>query len=202
MSMLTDGLQNAYLEVGPRIRSIRRSRRLSLRELGEATSTSASFLSQLERGESGATLATLMRICDALGVGISDLFSPSGHPVGRLTRNSDRPSIEVEHGYTKFLLSMKPLQNIEAYVGEFVPGANTGKTLYTHGDAQELVWVLSGQAVVTVGDVTYELARGDSLEYRTSTPHGLVNTGTQVAKVLWIVSPPTPGGSQTTEATG
>ena len=36
----------------------------------------------------------------------------------------------------------------------------------------------------------FELEQGDSVDYRSSTPHRVVNTGETRAEVLWIISPP------------
>lgn len=120
MISVAKDLAGAPADIGSRIRSIRRARNLSLRELGESSDTSASFLSQLERGASGANLSTLMRICDALGVGISDLFSAQNAAVaGRVTRASNHPSIEIEPGYRKLLLSTEPAKGMEAFLGIF-----------------------------------------------------------------------------------
>ena len=35
-----------------------------------------------------------------------------------------------------------------------------------------------------------ELATGDSIDYRSSVPHRIVNGGTTTAEVMWIISPP------------
>ena len=36
----------------------------------------------------------------------------------------------------------------------------------------------------------YELEQGDSIDYRSSTPHRVTNAGDDVAEVLWVISPP------------
>ena len=41
-----------------------------------------------------------------------------------------------------------------------------------------------------LGGELFELEHGDSIDYRSSTPHRVVNTGPERAEVLWIISPP------------
>jgi mannose-6-phosphate isomerase-like protein (cupin superfamily) len=41
-----------------------------------------------------------------------------------------------------------------------------------------------------LGGEVFELERGDSIDYRSSVPHRAVNTGNELAEVLWIISPP------------
>ncbi|TGV53841.1 helix-turn-helix domain-containing protein, partial [Mesorhizobium sp. M2D.F.Ca.ET.160.01.1.1] len=50
---------HAQQVLGARLKGLRLARRLSLRDLAEATGTSASFISQLERGLTGASTASL-----------------------------------------------------------------------------------------------------------------------------------------------
>ena len=63
------------IDVGERLRAIRRSRRCTLRTVATRSGLSESFLSQVERGRSSASIASLRRIADALGVSMADLFA-------------------------------------------------------------------------------------------------------------------------------
>ena len=67
--------------IGEKVRAFRMARRMSLRALGDATGTTASFLSQLERGLSGVTISTLRRIAGALGISLADFFDDGLPPV-------------------------------------------------------------------------------------------------------------------------
>src|ERR1051325_6282322 len=62
-------------ELGERLRAIPPLPRRTLKEIAEAAGISESFLSQLERGRTNATIATLQRISTALGIEVSDLFA-------------------------------------------------------------------------------------------------------------------------------
>src|ERR687887_1221693 len=63
-----------HVELGERLRAIRHLRRRTLKEVAGAAGVSESFLSQLERGRTNATIATLQRLATALGIDVSDLF--------------------------------------------------------------------------------------------------------------------------------
>ena len=41
-----------------------------------------------------------------------------------------------------------------------------------------------------LGAEMFELSTGDSIDYRSSVPHRLVNIGGDPAEVMWIISPP------------
>jgi mannose-6-phosphate isomerase-like protein (cupin superfamily) len=50
--------------------------------------------------------------------------------------------------------------------------------------------VISGSVQLELGGELFDLERGDSIDYRSSTPHRVSNTGQEVAEVMWIISPP------------
>jgi transcriptional regulator with XRE-family HTH domain len=182
---------HAQQVLGMRLKSLRLARRLSLRDLAEATGTSASFISQLERGLTGASTASLNQMASALGVSVAMLFEESTTQNHGVLRRSERPSLPPSDGCRKMLLSRPPLSDMEVYVGEFDIGGSTGSALYTHGDAHEMLVVLRGVVEVSLGDARHVLEEGDSIEYATSTPHRSENIGSGRAEVMWIIAPPT-----------
>ena len=177
--------------LGARLKDLRLSRRLSLRRLGELTGTSASFISQLERGLTGASTASLNQMASALGVSVAMLFDSSPSPSPGVLRHSQRPSLPPSGGCRKMLLSRPPVSDMEVYIGEFDIGGSTGSSLYTHGDAHEMLIVLRGVVEVSLGETRHVLDEGDCVEYRTSVPHRTENIGAGRAEVMWIIAPPT-----------
>ncbi|MFG3436715.1 helix-turn-helix domain-containing protein [Nonomuraea sp. NPDC047897] len=182
--------------LGARIRAYRTMRRLTVRALAVEAQASPSFISQLERGQTSASVGMLRRIAQALGLTVAELFSDEIEVGHRVVRREQRPTLPAGPGVRKFLVSQRPLRGVEMYAGELDPGASTGDEPYTHGDSQEIFLVLRGRVAVWLGppgeSVAHALGPGDSVEYRTSVPHRAVNDGDEVAEVLWVVSPPTP----------
>src|SRR5213596_4329429 len=115
------------IDVGERLREIRSRRRLTLREVAERAGLSESFLSQVERGRSSASIASLRRIADALGVSIADLFEPEGLPGPRVLRRDERPALSFGILGRKLLLTPRPLRHLEVFAGELEVGGSTGK---------------------------------------------------------------------------
>ena len=178
------------VDVGERLRAIRRSRRATLRTIAARSGLSESFLSQVERGRSSASIASLRRIADALGVSMADLFGPDGVPGPRVLRRDERPALSFGILGRKLLLTPRPLHHLEVFAGELDIGGSTGEQPYAHGDSEELFVVLSGTVQLELGGEIFELERGDSIDYRSSTPHRISNLGQELAEVMWIISPP------------
>jgi transcriptional regulator with XRE-family HTH domain len=178
------------VDVGERLRELRRFRRCTLRTIAERSGLSESFLSQVERGQSSASIGSLRRIADALGVSIADLFEPGGLPGPRVLRRNERPALSFGILGRKLLLTPRPLHHLEVFAGELEVGGSTGPEPYAHGDSEELFVVLSGTVQLELGGELHELERGDSIDYRSSTPHRISNVGDELAEVMWIISPP------------
>jgi transcriptional regulator with XRE-family HTH domain len=178
-----------HVELGERIRAIRQLRRKTLKEIATAAQISESFLSQLERGRTNATIATLQRLANALGIEVSDLFtSNAARP--RVLRQDAREFVAWGRLGSKALLTPKPFHSLEVVVARFEPGGSTGDEPYTHGDSEELLIVVQGQVHVQLGTEIHEVAAGDSVHYQSSTPHRVSNPGDATAEVLFVISPP------------
>jgi transcriptional regulator with XRE-family HTH domain len=178
------------VDVGERLRAIRMLRRRTLKDVAHAAGVSESFLSQVERGRSSASVATLQRLAAAVGIEISDLFATDGLPRPRVLRREARQPLVWGHLGRKALLTPKPFHSLEVVAAEFDPGGSTGDEPYTHGDSEELLLVLAGRIHLQLGSELLDLSTGDSVNYRSSTQHRVSNPADEPAEVLFVISPP------------
>jgi transcriptional regulator with XRE-family HTH domain len=188
-SAVDDGNGAVHVELGERIRAIRQLRRRTLKEIATAAGISESFLSQLERGRTNATIATLQRLATALGIEVSDLFS-TGSSRPRVIRRDAREFVAWGSQGRKALLTPKPFHSLEVVVARFEPGGSTGDEPYTHGDSEELLIVVEGSVHVQLGTEIHDVTAGDSVHYQSSTPHRVSNPYDETAEVLFVISPP------------
>ena len=176
--------------VGTQLRLLRRARRQTLRDVAERAGISESFLSQLERGRTGASIASLQGISTALGVEVSDLFAKNGQAGPNVLRRDDRAYVSWGTFGRKALLTPKPFEELEVVVATFEPGGSTGAEQYAHGDSEELLLVVAGSVELALGEATMRLDAGDCARYRSSTPHRITNVGGEAAEVVYVMSPP------------
>jgi transcriptional regulator with XRE-family HTH domain len=186
----TSNTGNGPVDLGERLKAIRLLRRRTLKDVAAAAGVSESFVSQLERGRSSASVATLQRLAAALGIEISDLFATDGLPRPRVLRREARQLLVWGRLGRKALLTPKPFHALEVVAAEFDPGGSTGDETYTHGDSEELLVVVKGRVHLQLGTDIYDLGTGDSVHYRSSTPHRVSNSGEERAEVLFVISPP------------
>lgn len=182
-------LQHNRQSLGARLRATRKRQRMTLKEVATKARISESFLSQVERGLAGASVATLQHVSAALGIMVADLFEPDQVLRPRVVRH-ERRSMMNFGGARNYLLTPRPLGNIEVFWTELDPGQSTSETPFTHGDSEEVVVVVAGEVEVTVAGGRYHLRTGDSITYSSAVPHMCHNHGTAVAEVIFVVSPP------------
>ena len=72
--LVIDAEERVNQLLGTRIRTQRKVRGLTLRQLANKTGLSVSLISQIELGKSAASVATLRKLSTALGVALSTLF--------------------------------------------------------------------------------------------------------------------------------
>lgn len=184
------GMENTdALLLGRRVRDFRKMRGLSMRELARLAGVSAGFISQIENGQANASLQTVRALADTFGIQWMDLFEAK--PVhGRVLKKADRPKLASSAAVRHFGITQPPIRDVEVLVSEYEPGESVGDPNYTHGDSHEIVVILRGSFRFRLQDDEFDLEQGDSVDYRTSTPHMLTNTGDTVGEALWVVTPP------------
>ena len=175
--------------LGARLRATRRRQRMTLKEVATRAGISESFLSQVERGLAGASVATLRSVATVLGVMVADLFEPDQVLRPRVVRH-ERRSMMNFGGARNYLLTPRPLNNLELFWIELDPDQSTAESPFTHGDSDEVLVVVAGEVDVTIAGVSYHVRTGDSIAYRSAVPHMCRNNGTTLAEVIIAVSPP------------
>ncbi len=180
------------VEVGQRLRDLRRTRGLSLETVGAQTGLSIGFISQIERGLSSPSLRVLATLADTLGVGIAGLFGANagegGASDGVVTRERERAELKLwRTGISKQLLSPAGSDGrLNLFLVQMEPGGSTGDELYTH-DGEEAGLVLEGEMTLTVDAETWTLKTGDSFRFASRRPHRFSNpSDAQKAVVLWV----------------
>jgi transcriptional regulator with XRE-family HTH domain len=177
--------------LGTKLRNLRRSRGLTMRNLAAASDLTESFISQVERDSVNPSIASLLRIVGALGVHIADLFDPVGKPNGGVVRKSQRSRL-IYPGFasTDSLLSPNLRGKLQVTWAESDVGGSSGDQSYTHPGDEECIVLIKGTLEVWVGTERYVLKAGDAITFESRTPHKWKNVGRGRMTAIWIVTPP------------
>ncbi len=166
---------------------------MSLSDLAQRSGVTASFLSRVERDETSPSVASLLAVCEALGLPIAELFAV---PETTLVRRGDRAELEQMPGTPHVIDTLlTPIWERHVTVMETVaaPGGGGGDALYTMPVATEVCFVLEGTVAVIVDDDHLTLREGDALTFGASAPHTWRNADPAAqARMLWILAPGLP----------
>jgi transcriptional regulator with XRE-family HTH domain len=180
----------ADFDLGSRLRWLRRSLRLTLREVASRAAVTESFLSQVERGVASPSVASLQRIAHGLGLSIAQLFA-GGSSAGRVVRRNERRRVSyTDFGALDEFLTPPTAARLQLILSTVEPGGGTGDEPYTHESDEEVVVVLEGELDLWVADEHYRLLAGDTITYSSRLPHRNLNRGAVAAKVLFCMTPP------------
>jgi transcriptional regulator with XRE-family HTH domain len=175
---------------GEKIRAVRERQKLTLREVAGRAGVSESLVSQIERNRVSPAIDTLLALTEALDLDVEYIFADyrRERPV-RILRREDRVSFNRKGALYERFAQLEGDRGIEAYRITLKSGAQTGSSEYGH-TGWELGIVEEGRAELTVGDKTYTLKEGDSVSFKSDSPHILANPGKEMLRMVWIITPP------------
>ena len=177
--------------VGGRVRALRDSMGLSLRDLAERTGVSAPMLSQVERGETSPTLATAGRIAAGLDLSLSQLLrlDESEHVV--VVRQGDGRARRRGGHSVEELTPPLPGQRADVSRHTLAPGAATAgpsdPPIHEPG-ARETALALAGELTLVIDDEERALEPGDAVTFDADLTHHFENRGPDVAEFVAVVA--------------
>ena len=175
--------------LGPRLRLVRGSRQLSVRELARRVGCSASLISQIERGVSVPSVGVLYSLATELGSSLDYLLFGSGAgpdaaapaampdlkaaepPPAIVQRGCDRRIIDLASGVRWERLTPQSEAMTDFLEVIYSPGGHsTDERRPLRHDGREYGLVISGTLTANVGFESYELGPRDSIAFDSSTP--------------------------------
>ena len=177
------------IHLGERLRAARKARSLSIEQVANVAGITKSFLSRLERDAVAASVATLLRVCNAIGIRPGSLFDP---PATNLVRASEGTPISLGgQGMSEFLISGSSNEHMMALLSVIEPNGGSGSEPYTLNAASDLVHIKEGELIIVVDNVSHHLYAGDTFTFPPSLSHMWVNPSAKKKTVaIWIIVPP------------
>jgi len=184
--------QQLQENLGGHLRAARVERRLTLSEVASRAGLTKGFLSQLERGESSASIASLLALCDVLDVSIAKVLErASAVAASPVVRRADRKTLYLGgKGVIDELVSSPHDRRFEVFETHLEPLGSPGDDLYSLGAEFGFAYVLQGRLEFVLKDASYILRRGDTITYSPRDPHTFRNpSSTRPAVVIFLKSP-------------
>ena len=172
---MTEKSDDILTRLPARLKEARRAQGLSLEAVANLSGVSRSMVSQIERGESSPTIATLWNLTRALQVDFAGLLD-GGDTDDRIEilRDDAVPSID-NMGRRCSIRILSPPEEAgghEVYDLRFEAGGALNSQPHTRG-AREQLTVLEGRVVVTSGNASDQLQAGDTARYAADVAHSI-----------------------------
>lgn len=176
------------MNIGERIRKRRKEQKLSLRELGELTNVSASFLSQVENDQVSPSLNSLQSIATALEVPMFYfLNNVQGGDIVRADNRSKLYFANSKIGYD--LLTPDFSRKMMAFLIHLKPRA-VRIALPLARPTEQFMHVIQGCMQIKIGEETQILDIGDTIYFDGDLLREFRSVGDTELIILCCVTPP------------
>lgn len=187
--------------IGGKVRAERQTRKWTLDQLAEATGVSRRMLINVEQGSANPSVTTLLRISDALGIGLQALVAVPQTKRVRVVRSGDGAALWTGPGGGRgvLLAGTPPPDVLELWDWTLAPGDRHDSEAHVPG-TKEILQVREGSVTVQVADQVEVLAADDAISFASDVAHSYANDGDQPARFSLTVFEPGVGASTTSEA--
>jgi len=184
------------VKVGEKIQELREDMALTLDELAARTGISAAMLSQIENHMISPPLGTLIKIARGLETDTGHFFRPAGgEPQAySLVRHDERKRVSrvastdgIDYGYEYESLGYDLAdRKMEPFFITLKPSPFEDKGLSIHA-GEEFIYVLEGEMEVILGEHRDVIGPGDSIYYKSTTPHRVGAHGSKITKIIAVL---------------
>lgn len=185
--------QIAPLNLGERVRELRKARQWTLEQAAQQVGLARSTLSKIENGQMSPTFEAVRKLATGMGISIPQLFTaPRGDKIlarRAITKAGTGRTLVTgtyEHEILAADLSQKQMMPYRATVRARSIDEFDG---WVRHDGEEFLYVLTG-SILFYSEFyePAELRRGDSAYYDAAMGHNVVSTSQEDAVILWVTS--------------
>jgi len=180
------------MQIGRKIREIRKSRDMTLEELSQKSGVALATLSRMENEKMNGTLDSHKRICKALGTSLAELYQEVENRSKTLEKVKKATRIEHfthnKNAKYELLVTKTAEKLVIPLMLKIAPGGTTQEEQNEIG-TEKFIYLLNGSLKATVGEQDFPLKRGDSLYFDASLPHSFKNDSKAPVEALCVVAP-------------
>ena len=175
--------------IGARVRRHRNGRGWTLDELAGRSGVSRRQLVTIERGDGNPSIATLLRLSDALGIGLATLVDLQRPNACTITPAGQAPVLWTgpHGGQASLVAGIGPPDVVELWDWTLHPGEHHRSEAHAPG-TRELLHVLEGHIDLTVGEHTDRLDTGDAATLSGDLPHRYANPADATAPARFTLT--------------
>lgn len=187
--------------IGAKVRAERQAREWTLDQFAKTTGISRRMIINVENGSANPSVTTLLRISDALGIGLQALVEvPQAKPV-KVVRSGDGAALWTGPGGGRgvLLAGTTPPDVLELWDWTLAVGDRHDSEAHVRG-TKEILQVREGAVTVVVADQVEVLEVGDAISFASDVAHSYANDGAVPARFSLTVFEPGVGAGTTSQA--
>ncbi len=185
-----ESIQPARIAVAQRLRELRKTRKMSVRELAEKSGVSASLISKIEFGHVAPTIDSLDKLVRSLGMELWAFFSeaPSIDMSDQIVfRKADMSVSEAADASWRFALPRHPAFRVQLSCDMYNPRSRALENVVHQNDICGIV--VSGELTLEIeGRGKFKLCSGDAYYIKAGVKHNTVNEGARPVKLVNAVA--------------
>lgn len=183
--------------IGERVRNERKRRAWTLDQLAQRSGVSRRMLVTIEQGGTNPSIATLLRLSDALGVGLPALVAPGPTTNVTVNRKVDRKALwSSEASGAAYLTAGTVAPEVLELWDWYLGGGDDYRSDAHSPGTWELLSVIKGTVRLSVAAQTWDLRPGDAASFAADVPHGYANPGRSTARFALTVFEPDVGADR------
>ncbi len=190
-----NGETNEAIGIAKAVKSLRAKSHLTLQDLAAKTGLSKGLLTEIEQGETVPPVATLLKLANALNVGMAAFFEQGGETEKvSVTRKGERARMkrrpyhhegEVDYVYES-LETRKPGKHMEPFLVEFMP-MEISDMVFTSHEGEEFLYLLEGKLEFRSDERVEVLDPGDTVYFESERNHSFRSLAGKPSKALVVV---------------
>jgi transcriptional regulator with XRE-family HTH domain len=177
--------------IGARIRHERTARGWTLDQLAGVAGLSRRMLVNVEQGAVNPSVGTLLRLSDALGIGLPALVASPQSASLKVTRDGEGAALWTSPagGRGVLVAGTEPPDVVELWDWMLAPGEQHASEAHS-ARTRELIQVREGMVTVGAGAQSAVLEPGDAVAFPGDVPHSYANPGKSPARFSLAVFEP------------
>ena len=185
------------MDIGHKLRTIRKLRGLSQRELASRAGLTNGTISLIEQNKTSPSVASLKCLLDAIPISMAEFFVTfeDANPTKYFYTAQEFTEIApMQSDGNPQLLSLRQLGNTQNHTLQvlherYAPGSDTGPEFLSH-DAEEAGVVIKGQIEITVDAEVRVIGPGGGYLFNSRLPHRFRNIGDVECEIISACTPP------------
>ncbi|MYM64822.1 cupin domain-containing protein [Pseudomaricurvus sp. HS19] len=179
------------MDVGYRLREVRKSAGLSQRELAKRAGVTNSTISMIEKNSVSPSVSSLKKVLSGIPMSLMEFFG-----------SEDSAELETPVVYSadefkdatvgdidwKLIGQAFPNRAMSFMVETMPPGSDTGEGMYMH-DGEEVGYVVTGKLELTVDDQIYVVEAGQGYYFDSRKEHRFRNPFDEECKLVSCTTP-------------